>query len=128
MRAKYQRNWSAERALLLAYRAKKSAEVDPFVGLETDMFVIGFGLKTSPLNDDLYFGIQTVYEDTVNAEKAAIVQGDEDIESYVEAFFGEQEEETVQQGAIQDGAEPKQLFYEADSGEADSQEAQDPET
>jgi hypothetical protein len=40
MTARYSRYWSAHRALLAVYRAKRRAEVGPYISKQTDMFVI----------------------------------------------------------------------------------------
>lgn len=40
---KYTRIWSSSAAFLMVYSAKKRAEVDPYVGTDTDLFVIGPG-------------------------------------------------------------------------------------
>ncbi len=109
MRAKYTWTFSVARALLLIYRAKKSSEVDPFVGSDTDLFVIGPGQDVhGPVNDALVELIAKVHDKTLRGQAAAFEEADKAIEKQVAVFIQERTQQTVEQdGASSDGEQSR---------------------
>jgi hypothetical protein len=98
MRAKYNWTFSVARALLLVYRAKRSSEVDPFVGTDTDIFVIGPGDSASaPVADALFQHIVSIHNETMERQQIAIEEADKTIEKQVAAFLKEQAEKAIEQ-------------------------------
>jgi hypothetical protein len=106
MRAKFERSWSIGRAALLTYQAKKAAEVDPYVGHETDMFVLGYGSDYAPgINVDLLAKLEEVHSGLIRDELQVRAVADEGIEDYVEKNIREpQRRQALQQGG--DEAQP----------------------
>jgi hypothetical protein len=123
MRARFDKRFSVARTLLLAYRAKKAAEVDPFVGsTETDMFVLAPGAapdQVPGLHADLYAEVQRVHNRLMKQDSTARRKADERIESSVEKHLRNQSETAVEQEGVQegDGDEPKRLHDGSQEGE-----------
>lgn len=121
MRVGYERSWSVARALLLAYRAKKAAEVDPFVGKATDMFVISLGGTAPPgLSDVLFNEIEKIHAEVIEQNDAARQKADERIEHYVEEFLTEYEEQTLEPKRDEGPIDEEGLHGGSEEGEPES--------
>jgi 20S proteasome alpha/beta subunit len=117
MLAGYARYFSIERALLLAYRAKRRAEVSPGVGTTTKMFVVTD--KFSELIDDVHNKVQSIHQaietDIVQVEKAA----ERDASKFIADF--------LRSKLVADGHMAPQLTLEQWAGTADNQTVTSPQ-
>lgn len=62
--------WSLNRALFLAYTAKKKAEIAPGVGRETDILICTIN-GVIPVRESVYSGLQVHYDEYTRAERNA---------------------------------------------------------
>lgn len=86
MFAKYTRSWNFSKAMLLAYSAKKRAEVAPGVGCDTDLFFIGTeGYST--LRDELKDGIVAIYDNMRGQLDSAVQSANQGVDEYVNTFL-----------------------------------------
>lgn len=85
MFARYARNQSMSRALLLTYTAKKRAEVAPGVGSDTDMFMIGPTLGSSiTIKSEIVGDLQKMYVASVKSHEKADKIAERKANEYVE--------------------------------------------
>ena len=103
MRQGYHRGWSPERTILLAYTAKKHAEIDPYVGAETDVYLIGPAENPySPLRTELYEMLRDLYDESLDQEARNTGDTYEKFEQRVGDFLASQHpQEPDQQEGIQ---------------------------
>lgn len=66
MRSKYSKESLYYDTLLLMYMAKKQAEIDPWVGSDTDIFVIKNDTNVDILSQDTIKAIESIYDDIYN--------------------------------------------------------------
>jgi cellobiose-specific phosphotransferase system component IIB len=79
-------------ALLLAYTAKRSAEVAPGVGEQTDVLVIGPQVgQTNPLPKELVEKLEIEYQKVASAEKTARKAARDEVSSFIEQLAGKNE-------------------------------------
>lgn len=84
MLAKYSSHTGNGEALLLAYSAKRSAEVAPGVGTDTDILVIGPDTgQHFELPADLKSKVEVEYQDIVKKEREARMDGYKEIDSFL---------------------------------------------
>jgi hypothetical protein len=106
MHHQYTREWSTPRALLMVYSAKKRAEVDAYVGKETDLFVIGPGKSIySHVNPALTKAIEDVYDKAEADDRERFEQVNKQFEEVVNAYFKEQRKAAEQPPEVQGSAE-----------------------
>lgn len=118
MRVQFDRSFSVARTLLLAYRAKKAAEVDPFVGKATDMFVLVPGGANPPsLHDDLYAEVERAHRRLERQEQKTRANADERIEKSVERHLRKQAEAAIEQEGVRRDDEQKRLSSGSEEGE-----------
>jgi 20S proteasome alpha/beta subunit len=82
MFARYTPRWSLAKAMLLAYAAKKRAEVAPGVGEYTEMFLIT-GTTSFPIADHVVAGLDRAYQKLRSTQDQAIAEANESIEQFV---------------------------------------------
>ncbi len=89
--------------LLLAYSAKKRAEVSPGVGKATDMFIIGPNLgQSSPIKPELMNALETSYHSIKLIEASAIPTGTHQLKEQID-FMNNQAKATPWQQEAKEG-------------------------
>jgi 20S proteasome alpha/beta subunit len=130
LRQNYDPNWSPARAVFLAYSAKRHAEVDPFVGLHTDLYLIGpRPYEYAPLHEELKKSLQQTYEESVIQELQRTGETYRSYEDNVVKFLKTQQQSQAEPaGEIQagspDDAIPGQSGENAAEGESKGGQAE----
>lgn len=70
MHNQYERTWGTARAIFLAYTAKRRAEVDPYVGRETDIYILGPGDNPyTQLEPEIIQRLESAYDEYAKDEQ-----------------------------------------------------------
>lgn len=94
--------------MLLAYSAKKRAEVAPGVGEATDMFTMGPLLGSYvTINPDVLVRLEEIYQKSLNAEEKAARRAVTSVTKYVEEIIAASTAKTQTAGAPGDGGGAK---------------------
>ena len=102
MDQRYTRRFSPAAAFLMVYSAKKRAEVDPYVGPDTDLFVIGPGNgRYSYLNESITAKVIERYDEMRTAKRGIIAAAQDKVATDVEEIIS-----AATQAAIQSGDTP----------------------
>lgn len=87
--AKYTRNASLAKAILLTYSAKKRAELVPSVGKATDLYIIGPGLTTGRIHHDEVSSMNSfldeVFHKTNSKRERTLSEAETEVSDYIKA-------------------------------------------
>jgi hypothetical protein len=99
---------SVPETLLLAYTAKKRAEVAPGVGTETDIFAIGpqFNSYVESLNPDLRAKLDEEYAKIVAVEREEQLRARKEVQSYVAKLIDSARQRNEESKTQRSGDEP----------------------